>query len=390
MRVIICGAGIAGLSLAVLLGRAGWDVLLLDKARSLRDQGYMLDFVGSGYDAAERMDVLSALERKQYRISGVSWLTSSGRRRSRLSYDVFRKLHHGRFLNLMRGDLERTLYEALPTTVQVRFGTSIQHIAEHQDEIDLTLTTGEQEMADLLVGADGVHSLVRSLVFGPEDQFARYLGFHTASYIYSDPDAERKLGNEIRIVSVPGRQAGLYPIRGGKVASFFVHRAPSDKHPRSPADELKRVYGDLDWRVPGILAAASELDDIYYDQLAQIELPHWTRGRVTLLGDACYAVTLLAGQGASMAMGGAYVLARALQLHGTIEDALAAYEKKLAPAMKSKQASGREAADFVVPPDGLRQLTRDVAVTAAGFPGAARLLRRQLVAGTKSVVGSDV
>lgn len=386
MRVVVCGAGLAGLSLAVVLGRAGCSVLLLEKAPGLRDHGYMLDFVGSGYDAAERMELLSDLKCVQYHLSGVRWLTARGHYRSRLDYRLFRRLHNNRFLNVMRGDLERILFEALPNDVEVRFASSIAEVRQSASEVVATLTSGQSENADLLVGADGVHSHVRALVFGADEQFSRYLGFHTASYVYEDPHASEALGHEIQIVSVPGRQAGLYPLRDGKVASFFVHKSSDASPPPSPVEALQRTYGDLGWRVPQIIDAGSAVCELYYDQLAQIEITGWRRGRVALIGDACQAVTLLAGQGASMAVGGAYVLASALTSGRSIDDALAEYERRIAPAIASKQAAGRRAANFVVPPSMLRLCARDVGVTLARLPGAASLLHRQLVEGTESVL----
>jgi 2-polyprenyl-6-methoxyphenol hydroxylase-like FAD-dependent oxidoreductase len=214
----------------------------------------------------------------------------------------------------------------------------------------------------------------------------RYLGFHTAAYIFQDQAFQRALQGRFALLDVPNREAGFYPIRGGKVASFFVHRAADSALPEAPYAEIKRVYGDLGWIVPNALQYCQERTPIYYDQVAQIEMPRWSRGRVTLVGDACQAVSLLAGQGASMAMGGAYVLARELSVDGSIEARLAQYEAFLKPAIERKQAIGRRTADWIVPSSQWRIAARNTALRLAALPGLSWLLRPVLVAGSESVV----
>jgi 2-polyprenyl-6-methoxyphenol hydroxylase-like FAD-dependent oxidoreductase len=386
MRVVICGAGIAGLSLAWWLDRDGWDVLVIERAPGLRDEGYMIDFLGSGYDVAELMGLTPRLVGIHYPVPKIAYVDQNGRRVAGLDYELFHRRQSGRLLNFMRGDLERVLFEELPGSVEVRFGLTIDEVEPEEGQVEVLLSDGERERADLLVGADGIHSRVRKLVFGEEHQFLRPLGLHTAAYVFEDKDLRRDLAGDFRMLSVPGRQVGLYPIREEKVASFFVHRTRAKELPSSYCEELERVYGDLGWLVPNALRHCGDNLGVYYDQVSQIEMPRWSRGRVTLVGDACQAVSLLAGQGASMAMGGAYLLARELSDNGPVRKCLAAYEARLKPTIEQKQAAGRRTADWFVPPSRRRIAARNSALRLAGLPGLSWLLRPVLRSGTESVV----
>jgi 2-polyprenyl-6-methoxyphenol hydroxylase-like FAD-dependent oxidoreductase len=385
MRAIICGAGVAGLSLAWWLDRAGWEVLLIERAPGLRDDGYMIDFFGAGYDVAERMGLLPDLKQIHYPIPEIVYVDRQGRRGASLDYDLFCRLQNGRLLNFMRGDLVQVLFKNLSESAAIRFGRTIDAVEIRQDDVEALLDDGRRECADLLVGADGTHSRVRELVFGMEQQFFRYLGYHTAAYTFEDQALRRELQGSFQNITVPDREAGFYPIRGEKVAAFFVHRTAHQVLPLSPHEALESVYGDLGWLVPAALRHCGNGAQVYYDQVAQIVMPQWSRGRVTLLGDACYAVSLLAGQGASLAMAGAYILARALHNSASIEEGLARYENYLRPIAERTQQAGRRTADWIVPPTRLRIAIRNAVLRIAGFPGLSWLLRPALTSGTASL-----
>ena len=385
MKAIICGAGIAGLTLAWWLERAGWDVIIVERAPGPRAAGYMMDFYGSGYDVAELMGLLPELEAIHHAIPELAYVDRDGGRVAGISYATFSRIQRGRLRNVMRGDLERMLLTALPPAVEIRYGRSIDAVELHDEHVAVLLTDGARERADLLVGADGIHSRVRRLVFGAEQRFVRELGAHTAAYIFADGALRDSLEGRFKMISAPGREAGFYPLPAGQVAAFFVHRASDAALPESPRAELARVYGDLGWTVPAALRHCPE--SIYYDRVAQVEMPHWSQGRVVLVGDACQAVSLLAGQGASMAMGGAYVLAQMLAERTTVERALARYEARMKPAIGRKQAIGRRTANWIVPRRQWHITLRNTLLQLGEMPGLAWMLRPVLSAGSESVVG---
>jgi 2-polyprenyl-6-methoxyphenol hydroxylase-like FAD-dependent oxidoreductase len=293
-----------------------------------------------------------------------------------------RSLLGGRHFNFVRGDLERVLFEALAPGADVRFGSTIDAFAQNGDVIEVTVNDGSRVRADLLVGADGVHSRARRLAFGDDERFVRQLGYHTAAFVFADAAMQAEIGNAFATLTVPGRQVALYPIREGKIATFWIHRADGDIPDRgdvAAARELRRVYGDLGWLIPRLLDHAEKARAIYFDTLSQVIMPSWSSGRVVLVGDACQCVSLLAGQGASMAMGGAYVLAEELGRHREdVATAIARYEQRIRPAILKKQKAGRGIARWFVPESRARLAVRDVVMRMSASNIGGWLLRRRI------------
>lgn len=379
MKAVICGAGIAGLTLAGRLHNIlGWEVVVLEKAPGPRSEGYMIDFFGPGYDAAEVMGVLPWLEELSYPVSEVSYLDENGRRRAGLKYDRFARAVGGRLLSIMRPDLELALRERLSLAVGLRFATGPVGIDARPDGVRVTLTDGSTIDADLLVGADGIHSTIRTLTFGDERQYLRRLGFHTAAFVVDDHEVRAALGDRFCLTDTVGRQIGLYGLRDGKVAVFAVHRTDDPDPPTDARTALRQEYGGLGWMVPRILARCPPSEHVYYDQVAQVEMARWSRGRVALVGDACHAVSLLAGQGASLGIAGAYLMADQLARTTSVEQALLRYERLWRPVVENRQRIARGAARWFVPDSPLRLRARRRALDLAGLPGAGRLIGAHL------------
>ena len=385
MRAIICGAGIAGLTLAWWLERDGWEVELVEKAPARRDAGYMIDFAGSGYDVAERMGLLPRLRAIQTSITRVHYLDRRGRGRGWFDYQGFTAALGGRACTVMRGELERVLHDALDGRVSVRYAATIDAITQHAGRPTVTLSDGSTAPVDLVVGADGIHSRVRALAFGPERLVQRYLGFHTASYLFEDEAMRAQVGDRFLIVAEPDRQVGLYPIDDGRIAAWLTHRTPDPRLPADPRAALQDNYGGLGDLVDRALTHVRGVPDVYYDRVAQIEMDGWARGGVTLAGDSCQAVSLLAGQGASLAMGGAYVLADELR-RGDPERAAARYEQRMRPFVRDKQRSGRATARWLVPDTRWRIAARSLAFGATRMPGGTKVVGIALARAVSSVV----
>lgn len=388
MRAVICGAGIAGLALAQRLDSDGWDVTVVEAAPGPRIQGYMIDFFGLGYEAAEKMGVLPRLKELGYQVRELKYVDEAGRRRAGMDYDRFARVVDGRLLSIMRPDLELALREQVADTVEIRFGCSITEIENSSERVRITLTDESVLDADLLVGADGIHSAVRRMVFGAEKQFFRYLGLHTAAYTFDDPAIHEKLDNSFCLTESTKKMMGFYGLRDGRIAVFTVHQSPDPTLPAELRQTVRDTYSSLGcsslgWVVPEALEKCPDSHEVYYDQVAQVEIPQWSRGRVVLVGDACQAVSLLAGQGASLAVAGAYVLAEQLAGTDSVDEALVRYQEQWQPVVTAKQQTGRSGIEWFLPSSSTRLWLRRIVLRLTAVPGLDRYFGNALVGKTR-------
>ncbi|WP_438855046.1 FAD-dependent monooxygenase [Agromyces sp. M3QZ16-3] len=394
---MVIGAGMAGLASARQLALAGWEVDVLERARGPRADGYMMDFFGLGFDAAERMGILPRLRGVAYRIGAVEYVDArSGKRTASIDYDQFAKAVDGRLLSLMRPDLELVLIEALADapadSVRVHYGAPYD-VAEARE--GGTGLGGRLAGADLVIGADGIHSSVRQALFGDESQFLRPLGLRAAAYVIEGaPDLHAQFDGRFVLTDTVDRQAGIYGLRDGRVAAFLAYReeahAGVDPHEDAPT-RLRRVFGGLWHPIDRLLERCPPHP--YDDVVAQVVLPRWHRGSTVLAGDGCQAVSLLAGQGASMAIAGAELLGGLVgpcRDAAAIEAALGEYERRWRPVVEEKQAAGRRAANTFLPPDRFRLLLRRWALRASSLPVIDRLVMRSIAGGTGLKGGTGV
>ena len=372
MKVVICGAGLTGLALAHRLAAYGAETVVLERSPGPRAQGYMIDFFGPGYDAIAAMGLLPAVEEVAYRIGEATLIDARGRARARIRPEQFTS--GAPLLDLMRPDLERVLREHLPPAVDLRYGARLTAVTDHGTGVRAGLGDGTVLDADLLVGADGVHSTVRRLAFGPEDRYLRYLGFHTAAFVFDSPEIHAAVRGRAVLTDSVDHQMGFYGLRDGRVAAFAVHRTPDPAMPADSRTAVRAVNADLGRIAAIAIAHCPPAAEIYYDQVAQIHLPTWHTGRVVLAGDAAYAVSLLAGQGASLGIAGAYVLADHLAHAPTIDAALAAYERRWRPIAEEKQRVGRSAARWFLPASRTQLLARRAMLRIARLPAVDRLI----------------
>jgi 2-polyprenyl-6-methoxyphenol hydroxylase-like FAD-dependent oxidoreductase len=353
MKIVINGAGIAGPTLAYLLSRSGHEVVLVEAAPRLRTGGYALDFWGVGYDVAEKMRLLPRLRELGYQVREVRFVDRRGRTRGGFPVDVFGRLTHGRYTTLRRADLAATIYGALGGAVETVFDDSVAGIEETGRGVRVSFDRAPPREADLVVGADGLHSRVRRLAFGPDAGVEVSLGYHVAAFAVEG----YRPRDELVYVShgVPGRQVSRWSMREDKTLFLFVFRdeylpggTPSTDQERKAV--LSRVFADLGWECPRILAAMAEVGDIYFDRVSQIRMDRWTKGRTALVGDAAACVSLLAGEGAGLAMAEAYVLAGELRsCGGDHAAAFARYQERLMPFLKRKQRMAAKFASSFAP-----------------------------------------
>lgn len=366
-RILISGAGIGGPALAFWLRRYGFTPTLIERAPAFRDGGYMIDVWGVGYDLVQRMGLLGPAKEAGYIIDHVWFVDENGKRVSGFDGDLFRLALGGRFFSIPRGDLARLIFKQVDA--ETRFSTSIETLREDESGVEVIFNNGHAERFDLVVGADGLRSNVREQIFGPEKQFEKYLGYYAASFVTRDyPHRTEKTYLSF---SRPGRSIARYAMRGGRSAFLFVfaqdkqmsaHDVPSHKA------ALRETFGKDGWETPEILARMDEADDLYFDAVSQIRMPHWSRGRVALVGDAAHCPSLMAGAGSAFAMLGAYLLAGELhKSDGDYAKAFAAYEKRLRPFIEKQQRDAEKFAPSFTPKTGIGLFVRDTVLNMLKF-----------------------
>jgi 2-polyprenyl-6-methoxyphenol hydroxylase-like FAD-dependent oxidoreductase len=377
VKVVVNGAGIAGPTLAWWLLRSGHEVVLVEEATRLRHGGYIIDFWGLGYDVAERMGLLPEILRAGYRVREVRFVDAQGRRQGGFPTEVFARATGGRFTSVRRSDLSATIHRALEGRVEMRFGDSVAAIAHEGERVRVAFDHSAECLADLVVGADGLHSRVRALAFGADSPPEIPLGYHVAAF---EAQGYRPRDELVYVShSVAGRQVSRFAMRGDRTMFLFVFRDEYLEGSRPQGDAahkaaLASVFSKVGWECPAILAAMQGAGPIYFDSVSQVRMQRWHRGRVALVGDAASCVSLLAGEGTGLAMTQAYVLAGELRAGGGLDAALARYEKRLAPLLRRKQRSAARFATTFAPATGFGVAVRNRLASLLRVPFLAPIL----------------
>jgi 2-polyprenyl-6-methoxyphenol hydroxylase-like FAD-dependent oxidoreductase len=306
--VLISGASIAGPALAYWLDQYGFRVTVVEKAPALRPGGQAVDFKGrSQRTVLERMGVWDEIQQRRTGRFDTVYLDASGRELAVMTGEFT-----GGDVEILRGDLTAILYERTRTRCEYRFGDSIAALTETADGVRAEFEHGAAQTFDLVVGADGIHSRVRRLAFGPERDYVRHLGYYycVAGAPGWGHDARRRERLIAHAWNAPGRMAA----RGGsKGSQLYLFASGELAGARGDAAAQCRLitekFSGLGGEVPSMLAELDRLDDFYLDAIAQVQMKgRYTSGRVALVGDAGYGNTL-GGFGTGLAVVGAYVLA---------------------------------------------------------------------------------
>lgn len=372
---VIAGAGVAGLSSAWWLAHAGWRVVLAERAAHLRDGGYMMGLSGPGLYTARRMGLVPALRDVERDIGENVYRDRQGREILRIRYqELLKQLE---WITLRRTDLVRVLHESLRDRCDLRLSCTIDQAEADAAGVDVTLSDGSTWRADLLIGADGVHSTLRARVFGDTPRIEP-LGYRYAAY---DVAAADGLLRDFVSYAAVGQQVEYHGLGEGRMAALHVWR--SEATGIVPIPERRALLAELARQthpeVAQTLARLPEESPIVMDDLAMVDMPSWHRGRVLLVGDAAHSLSLISGQGAGMAMASAAVLAQALQ-QAPVDEALRIHDARLRPIVTRLQTRSRQLAPVYVPASAWSFRLRNAAMRY--LPRI--LLKRYFLSGLKS------
>ncbi|MGA7792750.1 MAG: FAD-binding domain [Candidatus Acidiferrales bacterium] len=377
---MISGAGIAGPTLAYWLAHYGMQPTLIESAPRLRTGGYVIDFWGAGFDIADRMGALPEIMRNGYMMREVRAVNQNGKRLAGFPAEAFARMTQGRYVSLPRGELAASIFGKIEGKVETIFGDSVSGIKQTDKSVHVTFEHGGARDFDLVVGADGLHSRVRELVFGPESRFEKYLGYKVAAFAV---DGYRPRDELVYVMyTEAGQQVGRFAMRGDRTMFLFIFRdddSTGAENLQAQKALLRKRFGASGWECPQILDALDAADDLYFDRVSQIRMDPqqglWTRGRVTLIGDAAFCVSFLAGQGSALAMVSAYILAGELhRANGDYASAFERYQNLFAPFVLAKQKAALRFAGAFAPKSKFGLFLRNRIFNLMAIPWVADLV----------------
>jgi 2-polyprenyl-6-methoxyphenol hydroxylase-like FAD-dependent oxidoreductase len=348
-RVLISGAGVAGPALALCLSRYGIRSVVVERSSVLREGGQAVDFRGPIHQKVLRdLNLWESIQERRTQPSALTLLDTRERTIATLP-----EVMMSGDVEILRGDLVRILYERTASSTDYLFGDRITSLQERSDGVEVCFESQKKEEFSLVIGADGLHSGVRALAFGEESRFLRHHGYRLATFSARDVTSRAE---GAQMYSHPGRAASLF-FAGGTPRALLIYvsppmRAPEKQDVTQQKRELREVFSGMRWELPGILSSLEGASDLYVDDISTVHLERYWRGRVALLGDAAYGGTL-GGQGTSLAIVGAYVLAGELARASTHEEAFSRYDAVMRGYATGCQKGAMHVGSFFAPKSGV-------------------------------------
>ncbi|MGA5302494.1 FAD-dependent monooxygenase [Nucisporomicrobium flavum] len=347
---LISGAGVAGPALAYWLARQGWSPTVIERAEGLRSSGNPVDVRGPALPVVEDMGLVPRLRAAATHARSMLVLDPDGRPGVRVGTPASRSAAGTREIELPRADLAGILHDAAAPHAEFRFDDTITTLRQDAGGVDVTFERGRPGRFDVVIGADGLHSTVRRLAFGPESAYVRHLGVYVATIPWR---GALEHPHDVVMYNLPGRLVSVHPCAGEAMAAFIFRRAAVAGFDHRDTDRQRRIlseaYAGAGWIVPQLLAEAGRTTQLYFDSVSRVAMPAWSRGRIALLGDAASCVSLF-GDGSSLAIAGARTLADALAgAHGDPAAAFARYEREHRRLTRRKQVTMHAAAALIVP-----------------------------------------
>ena len=373
-RVLITGASVAGNTAAFWLGRAGFDVTVVERAPEFRDGGQNVDVRGVGREVLRRMGLDRAALERGTGEEGTTWVDGRGRVVARFARTEIDGDGPTAEMEILRGDLAGLLWEAARGQAAFRFGDSVARVEQDAEGATVAFASGRTERYDAVIVAEGVGSSTRERVF-PGENRPRWMDL-TIAYLTiprtADDDRMWRWYN-----ATEGRGVSLRPDRHGTTRAMLMIQQPpggeQDWEPDRQRAFLRARFADAGWEAPRVLAALDATDDFYFDVLRQVRMTAWSKGRVVLTGDAAWCATPLAGIGTTLAITGAYVLAGEMSRESDLAGAFAAYERAMRPMVDKAQGVPKIAPRMMNPHSRLGIRLLHVGLRAASHPGLRNL-----------------
>src|SRR6478752_6628095 len=344
IRVLVQGASIAGPALAHWLHRYGAEVTVVEQTSGLRPGGQAVDARGVAKEVIRRMGLESAVRAACTDTAGAYLVDADGNVLETHSAEDHDGDGYIAEIEIPRGDLAEVLYDDTRDTVEYRFSDRIAELEQDADGVDVTFAGGSRRRFDLVIGADGLHSALRAMVFGPHERFVRHLGLVMAFYTVPN---EFGLDRWLIDYQEAGRSAGLRPIRDATRAMAMLSFTAADfdvdhRDVEAQKQLLREQMAGFGWETSRILSHLDDTPDFYLDQVAQVVMDHWSHGRVGLLGDAAFSASPMSGAGTGLALVGAYLLAGELAAADWNPEAgFAGYEERMRTYVEDNQEIGR-------------------------------------------------
>lgn len=357
LNVLISGASIAGPALAYWLNQYGFKTTIIEKSPTLREGGHAIDIRGMSREVVKRMGIMPQIQQAVTKTRGISFVNKDNKILAGMDAELFGGEGPISQFEILRGDLAEILYAITKNTTEYIFDDTISAIQQDTDGVTVAFQKAAPRKFDLVFGADGLHSNVRALVFGEESKFIQNLGYYLA--ICSAPSPV-ELNHRELAYNIPGKVAAIYPCKKpGEAKLMFNFTSPPLQYDRHDITQQKQilanVFSGAGWVVPQMLQEMWKAPDFYFDTMSLVRMDSWSKGRVTLVGDAGYCPSPLTGQGTNLALVGAYILAGELKAaEGDYQTAFAVYEKEMRDYVEQNQKTAERNGKGFMPPSNFK------------------------------------